>query len=237
MLAAIGKRTVTDDVSHRFLSYCTDLLYSEHTTELASDYIVLQVMQAMQVKQTISIQKFILDNLTEPGMGGALGQMFEQLVHRRMLAGIGDVDVEDIADEKQKRTLHLPSGPMKLCVLPSHETVTQHLGVGAYGKPLKKTFPSVDAIIRPNILLQVTVGDKHPIKGEPLKKIITQLDGFSESSEYLFIFVVPQADSVKLKGKQHFHTTKSTKMVKLPAELKKVTQLVYRMPLSEWKSL
>ncbi|KAF9154103.1 hypothetical protein BGX21_004720 [Mortierella sp. AD011] len=61
--------------------------------------------------------------------------------------------------------------------------------------PRITNFACVDALLAPNHLLQITVSERHPIKGEPFKKLLGSLvknHWIRTSEDAQLIFIVPQ---------------------------------------------
>src|SRR5439155_22747122 len=62
---------------------------------------------------------------------------------------------------------------------------------GKYYQPKEKNFPSVDSIIAPNRVFQMTIAKNHPINPAGLKLLCDKLGGESGEGFIYYYFVVP----------------------------------------------
>ena len=122
-----------------------------------------------------------------------LGIMFENIAHSQLTCSDIDFDLEPLHKRNSKNVtrdaismnfhkpvLHLRSIDDIRFLLP-----------GQYGLPITSNFPLVNAIIQPNILLQMTVSpENHKGAVDKLSSIREKLTG--APSEHMMIFVVPR---------------------------------------------
>ncbi|GBC04353.1 hypothetical protein RclHR1_05630010 [Rhizophagus clarus] len=203
MLKYIGGSDSTDIISHKIVHIYTNLPiedgarnhdgsnekieyidegvpYTKSTIKFASDYVGKKV--TINLKATIindlcrNIDAVLDGGKSDP----VLGCFFEQIAHRILQNGgifqcrSLDTGVErDINFEKLNSHLFSEIDDIK---------------GGFYCQPLDKTFPAIDAIILPNILLQMTTTKKHSIKMIGLKKVQNKL---ARNGNIRFVFVVP----------------------------------------------
>src|SRR5438045_9139927 len=80
-----------------------------------------------------------------------------------------------------KNLMHKPFRGMSNFSIPKEDTRT----IWTPGP----NFPSVDIILTPNSLFQITISPHHPVKQEPLRKILEKLPAKEKISLY---FVVPE---------------------------------------------
>ncbi|CAI2182371.1 8194_t:CDS:1, partial [Funneliformis geosporum] len=102
---------------------------------------------------------------------------------------------------------------------------------GKYYKPVEQNFPTIDAIITPNKLFQMTLAKMHPITMNGLKILQNKLGGEDASEDIKFYFVVPEHlyDDYR---KQDFHTSDDTPAKNIPLWIQyRVNQYALRMVL------
>jgi len=210
--------------------------YRECVT-LASNYIASEAVSALDQNRQEAVLKLVLDHRREPGLRGGLGQVFEPIVHLRMKQlGLGPIVVFDLDDKKKTFAVDLPSKPMPVAVVREEEDLG-NLQPGEYGEPDKGNFPCIDSAVKladgTVLLIQATVGDQHPIKGERLKDLLKLLP---PQKQYPLIFVTVESNNV-LSGNQTFLGADGKKVLtKLSGRLSKIRQYVYYLPLLTPKS-
>ncbi|RHZ88572.1 hypothetical protein Glove_22g84 [Diversispora epigaea] len=100
---------------------------------------------------------------------------------------------------------------------------------GKYYRPDNKKFPSIDAIIAPDTLFQITTAMNHPIKIIGLKRLYNKL---AKTSEISFYFVVP-AELYDYYQKQKFIATNNSISRRMPDWIKnRIKQYALRIDLS-----
>jgi len=158
--------------------------------------------------------------------------VFEPLVHLRMKDhGLGPIVISNMDDTKKQFILELPSNAMPVVVIKAAADMTK-LNYGDYGEPDKGNFPCIDAVVRLKdgtfVLIQTTVGNEHPIKGERLKDILALLPA---QKEYPLVFMTVEGND-QLCGSQKLLCADGKKALQKPTGLlKDVRQYVYHLPL------
>src|SRR5437763_15533039 len=88
-------------------------------------------------------------------------------------------------------------------------------------------FPCVDMILTPNSLFQITISPHHPVKQEPLRKILEKLPAKKKISLY---FVVPEAIFETFTF-QYYHNEQGRVSHKVPKSVEMLEQWVLGVPL------
>ncbi|CAB4383198.1 unnamed protein product [Rhizophagus irregularis] len=169
--------------------------YTETIVKFASNYVGEQVI--------IELRKIVIDKcrrevnaVIDGGKSNPVtGCIFEQIAHRVLRNG-GTFKRRSL-DTNEEDSIDFPKRDLFLL------TQIDDIKNEAYSIPLDKSFPSVDAIIAPNCLLQMTTAKDHNIKISGLKRVQSKLE--TESDIY-FYFVVP-TKLYSLYKKQKYSTT------------------------------
>src|SRR5947207_14909976 len=85
-------------------------------------------------------------------------------------------------------------------------------------------FPNVDMILTPNSLFQITISPYHPVKQEPLQKILEKLPAKEKISLY---FVVPEENFDTFT----FQNEQGKVSQKVPESVEMLEQWVLEVPL------
>ncbi|CAB4412663.1 unnamed protein product [Rhizophagus irregularis] len=205
----IGGSNSREDVSHILVHIWTNV--PEDNNDLKDEENTAEIEACIAREKSINNAYF--------------GCYFEQIVHRIFRKG-GPFRVRslepDSNDDLLTETLNKQDEILKFSNVESIEN-------DKYYQPESKTFPSIDAIVAPDKLFQITIATNHPIKVAGLKLLYEKL---IKNKEISFYFVVPE----KLCGKyqkQNFVTSKDDVSRRLPRWIKNnVKQYVIGIDLS-----
>ena len=173
--------------------------YTETIVKFASNYVGQQVILVLK---KIAIDKCRRDvsAVIDGGKSNPVtGCVFEQIAHKVIRNGGTfkrrslDTNIED--------TVIFPKRDLILL------TQIDEIQNGAYSIPLDKSFPSVDAIVAPDCLFQMTTAKDHKIKISGLKRVQSKLE---TEKDIEFYFVVPTKLYSSYK-KQKYSTTDDNK--------------------------
>ncbi|RIA93134.1 hypothetical protein C1645_665279, partial [Glomus cerebriforme] len=208
ILRFIGEDDANDEISHKIIHIWTNfpeedndnidpqsVPYTETVIKFASDYVAHQVILSIKKKL---IEEFTrnTDAILDGGESNpVLGCIFEQMAHRSLRNGGTfkrrslDTKLEDNVDFQARELILFNQ--------------INEIQNGYYSRPLDKTFPSIDAIVAPSCLLQMTTAMNHPIKINGLKRVQSKLE---TGSDIYYYFVVSRQLYNKYT-KQRYSTT------------------------------
>jgi hypothetical protein len=133
---------------------------------------------------------------TDPLFAKLRGDCFEVLAHEKLVAGgefptrilkrAGSSIIRIIPRATLRRfSGNKPENLAALCSMPA----------GEYCRPLVGNFPVIDALILPNMLLQMTVSEKHGVDEANLERILLTLS--LPSAELVFVVPPDKFDEFK----------------------------------------
>ena len=168
------------------LAIQTSLFWVIHSdTEMSGFSSTFLKLLAGKMKDNMEVSLWIeLDKLVG---GGGIGLMFEALGHMKLTRSNNTFTANPLrkgSTETVAMKFNLPPN-----VLIRSIADIETLNVGAYGLPIFGNFMLVDAVIKPNIMLQFTVSLKHG-KADDLNKwaaIRANLGGSREEDKLVFI--------------------------------------------------
>ncbi|CAG8690486.1 17124_t:CDS:1, partial [Acaulospora morrowiae] len=245
----IGESDSRDDVSHKLIHICTnspidksddygsdiEVEGDEEVEYVNEEPCTLQIIafasDYVDEEITKKLKSLILDKLRtnfELSLTPYLGSCFEQMAHRILRNG-GTFKVRSLESTRNKRSTQNVKNQNEILTFSKIQTIED----GKYYRPANKNFPSIDAIIAPNILFQMTTARNHPIKIIGLKKLYSKLITTGEIS---FYFVAP-AELYDQFQKQKFITTDNANVRKMPSWIKNhVKQHALKIDLSSESS-
>ena len=186
LLRAVGEIDSAPEASHRISHIVTSAPYLETTIVFGSDYIKARVTEILLSRQREELFTFV-SRESNPLFAQLRGDCFEALAHETLAAG-GDFRTrlltphgsEEAVCSLAKTSLRRFSGNK-----PADLVSIRDFGAGDYCRPLISTFPVVDALILPSMLLQMTVSLKHAVDEPKLAQILAALS--LETAELHFV--------------------------------------------------
>ena len=153
---------------------------------LASTFVQEFVYEQFSKENRHRLISFISGAVGNPLLSSIRGGLFEAHAHLRLCSGetfktrlLSGPGPGSGNDETSAYFGRLPTRDV------SH---VNDISPGYYCRPVAKNFESIDSLIAPNKLFQITVSDKHPIKHNGLEKL---KDKLASSGEIRLYFVVP----------------------------------------------
>jgi hypothetical protein len=198
----------------------------------ASAYVIDRFVKKMDIQSASNMEHKVRDGLAKGESDGTLGRLFECYVRHLFFKGGGV--------ELRKRRLHSDKRkkpePWQQFTMPEGLEHKPFGGVADLSIPKEDTgkiwtpgpnFPSVDIILTPNSLFQITISSNHPVKQEPLRKILEKLPTEGKISLY---FVVPEVKCETFTF-QNYHNNEGKVSQKVPESIKMLEQWVVAVPL------
>jgi hypothetical protein len=218
----------TDENTNNEIEYIEEVPYTKQLYYFASDYVANLVTE--KFKQNI-MKKLLLDikgSLLTGKSDQFLGCCFEQIAHRMLREG-GKFIVRSLEPGfRENEVLYQPFTKQENILTFSK---IEDIKESEYYQPEIKNFPSIDAIVAPKVLLQMTTSMTHPIKMVGLDKLY---DGnkLAKNEDISFYFVVP-AQLYDHYQKQGFVTTKEANVRRFSPWIPRyVKQYALRIDLS-----
>jgi hypothetical protein len=147
---------------------------SRYVSDMVIDKVRVTIKDKLQLESTIA--------LSGEKSNQFLGKCFEQICHR-MLRGNGTFNYRSL--ESNEAFISYPGTQQ-------NETLTfseiDAIEDGKYFQPSSETFPSLDSLIAPRDIFQMTTSLNHPIKISGLKKVYSKI---SKEGYINYYFVVP----------------------------------------------
>ncbi|RHZ89298.1 hypothetical protein Glove_16g200 [Diversispora epigaea] len=224
----VGETDSSDDMSHMLLHIHTNIpdkvndirtSYIEKFLLFASEYVSKRVIDALIENHRKDLERFVISSSSINEFGALRGYVFEDIAHRILQKG-GRFNIRLLDSDSTSSTIEFPKRD-KLVFNKINE-----IKEGMYCQPKSKNFGSIDAIVAPDILFQMTVSSnqknkknkkkiKNPISINGLKNLADKLGGESEKKYINFYFVLPK-DKYNNFGKQNFHNKNNTVSKTIP---------------------
>ena len=169
-------------------------IYSFSRVYFASTFVQECAYDLFSRKNHHHLINFIRDAAGNPFLATIRGGLFEAHAHQRLCSG-ENFKIQSLessgSGSGEDETVNFGQLSTKDV---SH---VEDIDAGYYCKPVAKNFESIDSMIAPNTLFQITVAEKHPVKHNGLDKL---KDKLATSGELRLYFVVP---SDRYRGFQH----------------------------------
>ncbi|CAG8682346.1 2109_t:CDS:1 [Funneliformis caledonium] len=187
---------------------------SVYVSEIVIKNFEKSIMNKMRIELNVSLSNSISNSV--------LSSIFEEIAHT-ILKNVGKFKIRSLDDSaRYDQTINRRD---KIYTFSTIETMTN----GNYFRPDNKNFPSIDSIIAPDKLFQMTTAINHPIKMIGLKKVYAKL---AKTGNIDFFFTVP-AQLFESYKKQKFVTTNNNNAKRKPSWIKnRVKQYVLGIDLS-----
>ncbi|GIM10191.1 hypothetical protein Vretimale_13944 [Volvox reticuliferus] len=172
IMACIGMPDSAGDASHKLvhLEVVGDQ-YNKKVMMPASQYVAQQIVAKMGNGHMRLLKDLVHLSIGFPAYAAAAGVFFETYAHRRLQQG-GSFQVRQLHPSKMKDPMDAEPFVLQQCsdihVFHKLEEVEQHFN-NTYYVPHVSNFPAVDALMQPNILLQMTIAQKAGVNESGLK--------------------------------------------------------------------
>ncbi|RIB06688.1 hypothetical protein C2G38_2115523 [Gigaspora rosea] len=228
LLDFVGEINHADDISHRIVHIHTNLPGEEEENEdeethyikkfllFASEWVAEKVMDKFERNYNQLLRNFVTASLFENEYNTLQGVIFERIAHRILQNG----------------------GSFYIRSLESDFTILfndiNKIEEDKYCQPIQKNFSSIDAIVAPHTLFQMTVSRNHPINVNGMKNLVEKLGGKSGTNHIYFYFVLPKDLYDKYQA-QPFYTNSQTVAEKIPCWItNRVKQYALKIDSSSW---
>ncbi|EXX62053.1 hypothetical protein RhiirA5_395628 [Rhizophagus irregularis] len=167
-----------------------EIAYTETVLKFASNKVMKLVTQKLESR----IRQRLLEKTKADTGNTLLGTSFEYLAHRILRNG-GKFDIRPLdkysgeVSSDPDAVVDLHTQDEQLYFSKNNIDVIENK---MYYQPTEKNFPSIDSIIAPNKVFQMTLAENHPIKTSGLKLLYKKFGGDSAQHLVYFYFVVPE---------------------------------------------
>lgn len=199
----------------------------------ASAYVIDRFIGMVDTHAADNMNRQVMEGLARNERDGTLGKIFECYVRhlffkgggvklrKRRLYGVSNKRKQPAQQwfTMPKNLEHKPFSGMIDFSIPEEDT-------GTIWTP-GPNFPSVDLILTPNFLFQITISSYHPVKQEPLRKIVEKLPAKENISLY---FVVPE-EKFETFTLQNYQNEQGKLSRKVPKSIEMLEQWVLGVPL------
>ncbi|RHZ71427.1 hypothetical protein Glove_258g33 [Diversispora epigaea] len=188
----VGEIDHADDMSHRIIHIHTNT-YTDKIIRFASKYVAEKVTYHLEENYKKELKNFVTANSSINEYITLRGFMFENIAHRILQMG-GTFNIRLLKSDLTNSTTDI-SERTELTYNECTKLIFNNISEikeGMYCQPKQKNFASVDAIITPDTLFQMTVSNNHPINISSLKNLINKLGDESGTNPINFYFVLPK---------------------------------------------
>ncbi|CAG8634815.1 15358_t:CDS:2 [Funneliformis caledonium] len=201
--------------------------YTKIIMRFASEYVAERIVSKIEERYKHELKCFVKSSSSESAFYSLRGALFEEIAHRILQKG-GKFKIRPLDFTSKDSYIEIPK--LEMCFYSKIDEIE----VNKYYRPIQKNWESIDAIISPNVLFQMTVGSTHPVKMNGLDKLCEKLGGKLGNNKISFYFVLPKDQYVNFK-KQNFHTADK----KVARNIKRwindrVRQYALEIDLSSW---
>jgi hypothetical protein len=159
--------------SHWVLCYNVTQDFDTDGMKPVSPYVTARLVQREHVEAHNDLMRFLRDTVDAPRAGTLRGYLFEEYAHK-MLQNGGDFIARPLKGKDIRATHTVNFAPSTFKALNNVDSI-KLLHHHECGHPSARNFPTVDAVMRPNRLLQMTVRDKHSINVDGLNAVLNGL--------------------------------------------------------------
>ncbi|KAF0523890.1 putative crinkler family protein [Gigaspora margarita] len=173
----------------------------------ASERVAEKVIDKLERNYNQQLRNFVIASSSENEYSMLRGVIFEQIAHRILQKG-GSFCTRSLESDFTSTIEILEQ--IKLLFNDINK-----IKEGKYCQPIQKNFSSIDAIVAPHTLFQMTVSRNHPINVNGMKKLVEKLGGKSGTNHIYFYFVLPK-DLYDNYQAQPFYTNGQTVAKRIP---------------------
>lgn len=176
--------------------------YSTSRVYLASAYVQKSVYDRFAQRNHDSLMRFIWDSGDNALLSAIRGKLFEEHAHCRLTTGESFFvrRLDGPAGGSGDGTSRVTFGELDTLIVRRVDDIR----AGHYCRPQAQNFASVDAVVAPSSLFQITVGEKHPVKHNGLVNLRPKL----ASSGPVRLYFVVAHDRWDSFGQQNYVTQK-----------------------------
>jgi hypothetical protein len=201
LLRSVGEVDTLPDAGHRIVHMVTSAPYVETAVEFGSDYITARATANLLSRQRAELSYFVSreDDPLSKEFAKMRDDCFEALAHETLAAG-GAFRTRLLTSagcEEKSRLRSLPKATLRRFSgnTPADLVALHDFCAGDYCQPRVSHFPVLDALIMPDILLQMTVSSQHAVDEAKLAHILQVLS--LQTAELLFVVPPDKYDDLK----------------------------------------
>ena len=233
---SLGVQKVSGRLLHKMPDPETEYRDGQHRI-WASAYVIDKFVGMINAQSASNMSSQVMQGLANGDTDGTLGKVFECYVRHLFFKG-GGVRLSKrrlykaLDKGKESTSLQWFTIPEKSKHKPFSEMVDFSISkedAGTFWTP-GPNFPCVDIILTPNSLFQITISLHHPVKQEPLRKILEKLPTKETISLY---FVVPE-EIFETFPFQNYYNEQGKVLQSIPKTIKKLEQWVLGVPLKNF---
>ncbi|CAI2202101.1 16637_t:CDS:1, partial [Funneliformis geosporum] len=142
--------------------------YTKIIMRFASEYVAGKVVSIIEERYKHELKCFVKSSSSESAFSSLRGALFEEIAHKILRKG-GRFKIRPLDTNSKDLNIKIPE--LEMCF---YSKIVE-IEANKYYRPIQKNWESVDAIISPDILFQMTVGNTHPIKMNGLDKLCDKL--------------------------------------------------------------
>src|SRR4051812_12988998 len=130
--------------------------YRRSRVYLASTFVQERVYDKFAQQNYYQLMCFIRDAVGNSFVSAIRGKLFEGYAHRRLCSG-EDFRVRSLEDSDSGEDAIVNFSKLT----PKHIACVEDILAGYYCKPIAKNFKSIDSLVAPDKLFQMTMGEQH----------------------------------------------------------------------------
>ena len=188
LAGSITNPSTASRISHRLLHLTVKAGYLKGPVVFASDWVEGEVISRYSQYKQREVQDFLAASAHQPGVAAFRGALWERYAHMALQRG-GWFSCRNLQDPE--------AVPFQIELQPCSSSIglwdvgdiSTELRSGVYGWGRNKNLPSVDAVVQPDKLFQMTVSGDHRIDARGLSTAVHAMQ--AEEREVQLFFVVP----------------------------------------------
>uniref|UniRef100_A0A7S0WNW8 Crinkler (CRN) family protein n=1 Tax=Chlamydomonas leiostraca TaxID=1034604 RepID=A0A7S0WNW8_9CHLO len=175
LVRSLSEHGRVDKASDRLLTIEVGEDYATTRMAFASSYIAEGMSAQPLMNKQEEVQMWLRATEDNTIFGSLRGVLFERLAHRALQEG-GEFDFRDL-DGPEQGKVTITRSPL----MPPFRSLGEvsQIPAGVYARLRSRTFAAVDALIKPNMLFQMSVGSEHPVKLAGLNAVMGTLSSTS----------------------------------------------------------
>lgn len=164
----IDALTQAKDVSHKVVHFIPKDNFRSYTTSFASEYVADKIYAEITERNFNDVRDFLNGSMGLGDFGASRGRVFERYIHFRFERG------------GTFQTRNLRTGAVENLVIPASVIPKMYLNVAelqavapnVYARPRQSDAKSIDGVMKPNWLFQITVAEKHDCREDGLAEVL-----------------------------------------------------------------
>lgn len=186
----VGGSSADAAVSNRILHLRVqpDSLCTKTHMTWASPWVAEQLAFKLWRDERAALASFVSAAAGMGELGGLRGHLWEGLCHARYAAG-GGFSCRDLqSPEAPPFLLEVAAARSRIVFEDWQSEQMRTCQAGTYCRPRRRNVAAIDAAVQPDVLLQITVGQDHPVNCAGLARAVA---GMQQQDAIKLYFVVP----------------------------------------------